>query len=240
VLDPDIVVREDTGSGTLVEVHGAENVARRAAAASQLGLVARPALINGAAGWVSLLDGEAFAIGALTCRTGGSRPWTSCSTPTASPASTSRPSTPDDDGVEGSGRVGHMTRFVVDCGAVLHLASEGIEVPAEHELLAPTLLRSQTLSVLHQAVHEGEIAPDVALNRLARIRAMPIRLLGDAVLRRRAWDLAQQLGWAETYDAEYVALTQLQADAFVTLDTELARRVEGVVPTATIEALQTA
>jgi hypothetical protein len=39
-----------------------------------------------------------------------------------------------------------MTRFVVDCGVVLHLASEGIEVPAEHELLAPTLLRSQTLS----------------------------------------------------------------------------------------------
>ena len=131
-----------------------------------------------------------------------------------------------------------MTRFVVDCGAVLHLASEGIEIPAEHELLAPTLLRSQTLSVLHQAVRQGEIAPDVALNRLARIRAMPIRLLGDAVLRRRAWDLAERLGWAETYDAEYVALTQLQADAFVTLDAELARRVEGVVPTATIETLQ--
>jgi predicted nucleic acid-binding protein len=79
-----------------------------------------------------------------------------------------------------------------------------------------------------------------SLSTLARIRAIPIRLLGDAVLRRRAWNLAEQLGWAETYDAEYLALTQLQADAFVTLDTELARRVEGVVPTATIEALQTA
>jgi predicted nucleic acid-binding protein len=130
-----------------------------------------------------------------------------------------------------------MTRFVVDCGVVLQLASEGIEVPAEHELLAPTLLRSQTLSALHQAVHGGEIAPDVALERLARVWALPIRLLGDAVLRRRAWALADQLGWAETYDAEYIALTQLQADAFVTLDTELARRVEGVVPTATIEVL---
>jgi predicted nucleic acid-binding protein len=133
-----------------------------------------------------------------------------------------------------------MTRFVVDCGAVLHLASEGIEVAAEHELLAPALLRSQTLSALHEAVHPGELSPDVAVDRLARIWAMPIRLLGDAVLRRRAWDLADQLGWAETYDAEYVALTKLQADAFVTLDADLARRVEGIVPTATIEALRTA
>ena len=57
------------------------------------------------------------------------------------------------------------------------------------------------------------------------------------MLRRRAWDLAERLGWAETYDAEYVALTQLQADAFVTLDADLARSVEGVVTTATIEAL---
>jgi RNA polymerase sigma factor (sigma-70 family) len=70
VLDPDIVVREDRGSGTLVEVRGAENVARRAMAVSQLGLVARPALVNGAAGWVSLLDGEVYAIGALTLQNG--------------------------------------------------------------------------------------------------------------------------------------------------------------------------
>lgn len=133
-----------------------------------------------------------------------------------------------------------MTRFVVDCGVVLHLASEGIDVRAEHELLAPTLLRSQTLSALHEAVHAGELAPDVALDRLARIQALPIRLLGDAVLRRNAWKLADQLGWASTYDAEYVALTKLQADALVTLDAELARQVEGIVPTATIDALRTA
>jgi predicted nucleic acid-binding protein len=131
-----------------------------------------------------------------------------------------------------------MTRFVVDCGAVLHLASEEIEVAEEHELLAPTLLRSQTLSALHEAVHKGEIEPAVARERLARVSAMSIRLLGDAVLRRRAWEVADQLGWASTYDAEYVALTQLQADAFVTLDAELARSVEGVVPTATIEAVR--
>ena len=130
-----------------------------------------------------------------------------------------------------------MTRFVVDCGVVLHLASEGIEVSAEHELLAPTLLRSQTLSALHEAVQRGELEADTARERLARIQRLPIRLLGDAVLRRRAWEVADQLGWAETYDAEYVALTLLQADAFVTLDGELARNVEGIVATASIDAL---
>ena len=139
------------------------------------------------------------------------------------------------------GSVGtQMTRFVVDCGVVLQLTREGFEVPAGHELLAPTLLRSQTLAALRAAVHRGEVSRDAALDQLARVRAIPIRLLGDAVLRRRAWDIAEQLGWADTYDAEYVALTQLQADSFVTLDADLARRVEGVVPTSTIDALRTA
>ena len=120
---------------------------------------------------------------------------------------------------------------------MLHLASAGIEVPGERELLAPTLLRSQTLSALHEAVQRGEIPAEVARDRLTRIGRMPIRLLGDAVLRRRAWEVADQLGWASTYNAEYVALTQLQADAFVTLDAERARSVEGIVATASIDAL---
>jgi predicted nucleic acid-binding protein len=131
-----------------------------------------------------------------------------------------------------------MTRFVVDASAVLHLASEGTDVSGAHKLLAPTLLRSQTLSALHEAVERGEIPADVARDRLTRIGRMPIRLLGDAVLRRRAWDLADQLGWGSTYNAEYVALTQLQADAFVTLDAELARSVEGIVATASIDELR--
>ena len=131
-----------------------------------------------------------------------------------------------------------MTRFVVDASAVLHLAAAGIEVPREHTLLAPTLLRSQTLSALHEAVQRGEIPADDARDRLARIGRMPIRLLGDGVLRRRAWDVADRLGWASTFDAEYVALTQLQADALVTMDSDLARSVEWIVATASIYELR--
>ena len=136
-----------------------------------------------------------------------------------------------------------MTRFVVDCGATLRLAEEGIAPDAAHELLAPTLLRSQTLSVLHEAASRGELRPEVALARVDEITRMitklPIRLLGDAVLRRNAWQLADRLGWSDTYTAEYVALTHLQADALVTLDEGLARQLEGVVPTAPFTALST-
>jgi predicted nucleic acid-binding protein len=131
-----------------------------------------------------------------------------------------------------------MTRFVLDASAVIHLASAGVKVRGTHKLLAPTLLRSQTLSALHEAVQRGEIPADVARERLTRIGRMPIRLLGDAVLRRRAWELADQFGWASTYNAEYVALTQLQADALVTMDAKLARSLKGIVETASIDALR--
>jgi len=113
-----------------------------------------------------------------------------------------------------------------------------VAVSDEHELLAPTLLCSQTLNVLHEAVQRGELPADVARDRLDRIGRMKIRLLGDAVLRRRAWEIADRLGWALTYEPEYLALTQLQADAFVTLDAKLARSVDGVVEVASIDALR--
>ena len=131
-----------------------------------------------------------------------------------------------------------MTKFVVDAGAVLHVVTEGIEIGTGHELLAPTLLRSQVMSLLHEAVQRGELADDVARERLAAVGRIRIRLLGDAVLRRRAWELADRLGWWETYGAEYVALTQLQGDALITLDEGFARAVGGVVTLASVDDLR--
>jgi hypothetical protein len=52
-----------------------------------------------------------------------------------------------------------MTRFVVDSTAVIHIAKAQLKIPAKHELLAPTLLRSQTLSALHEAVHRASSQP---------------------------------------------------------------------------------
>jgi len=52
-----------------------------------------------------------------------------------------------------------------------------------------------------------------------------------------AWKVAEQLGWHDTLFAEYVALTQLQADALITLDGQLANAVKDLVTVAPIEAL---
>jgi predicted nucleic acid-binding protein len=130
-----------------------------------------------------------------------------------------------------------MTRYVIGPDVALRLAQDRTLIPGEHQLLAPALLRSQLLSLLYRAVRQGELTQREADRRLNYVRALRIRLLGDRVLQNVAWKIADQLGWPDTLDAEYVALTQLQADAFVTLDPELAQAVRGLVAVAPIEAL---
>jgi len=130
-----------------------------------------------------------------------------------------------------------VTRFVVDCETLLRIAAGEIEVAAEHKLVAPMLVRSQALARLYEAARRGEISAADAIERVTRINSLKVRFLGDKVLQRRAWKVAEQLEWETTYDAEFVALTQLQADAFVTSDRELARAVAGLVETAPIDAL---
>ncbi len=132
-----------------------------------------------------------------------------------------------------------MTRFVVDCETLLRIAGGEVEVAAEHRLVAPTLVRSQALSALYEAARRGEISAAEGIERVTRINSLKVRFLGDKVLQRTAWRVAEQLGWETTYVAEFVALTRLQADAFVTSDRDLARAVSGLVETATIEALRT-
>jgi predicted nucleic acid-binding protein len=130
-----------------------------------------------------------------------------------------------------------MTRYVIGPDVALRLAHDRAEIGDEHQILAPTLLRSQMLSLLYQAVHRGDLTKKDAEARLDYVRGLRIRLLGDRVLQNVAWKVAEQLGWSDTYDAEYVALTRLQADAFVTLDGQLAQAVKDLVTIAPIQAL---
>jgi predicted nucleic acid-binding protein len=133
-----------------------------------------------------------------------------------------------------------VTRFVVDCETLLRIASGEVEVAAEHKLVAPTLVRSQALAALYGAARRGEISAAEGIERVTRINSLKVRFLGDKVSQRTAWKVAEQLGWETTHNAEFVAVTRLQADAFVTSDRDLAQEVSGLVETATIDALRTA
>ena len=93
------------------------------------------------------------------------------------------------------------------------------------------------LAELFGRVQGGEISKKEAGRRLDYLRALQVRLLGDRVLQRVAWDIALELGWKNTFVAEYLALTKLQADALVTMDESLATAASKVVAVATIDEL---
>lgn len=130
-----------------------------------------------------------------------------------------------------------MARYVIVPEVALDLARREAVIPDAHQLLAPTLFRSQTLAIVYRSVRAGRLARKDADRQLDYVRGLRIRLLGDRVLQAVAWKIADQLGWEDTFVAEYVALTRLQADALITFDEALAAAVRGVVPTASIDAL---
>ena len=102
------------------------------------------------------------------------------------------------------------------------------------QLLAPTLLRSHVLSLPYQALRRGELSKKNAARQLDYVRALGIRLLGDRVLQGAASKVADQFGWPDAHD---VGLTQLQADALITLDRQLSLAAPHLVKVAPIEAL---
>ena len=65
-----------------------------------------------------------------------------------------------------------------------------------------------------------------------------MRLLGDRVSRRTTWKIAREQGWETTYDAEYLAVTKLQADALVTVNPALAAKARDVVSASTPRSAQ--
>lgn len=71
-----------------------------------------------------------------------------------------------------------------------------------------------------------EITKERGRVMLDRILEAPISIRTPAKLLRSTWDLADEMGWAKTYDAQYVALARLLDCKLVTLDERLIRGIE--------------
>ena len=94
--------------------------------------------------------------------------------------------------------------------------------------------------MLFALVGSGEVSEQDALRRHEQLTELKMRLLGDRVLRRTAWQLATTHGWHSTLDAEYIAVCKLQADAFISIDSAMVARAAQVVPIASLEDLTSA
>jgi len=130
-----------------------------------------------------------------------------------------------------------MTRFVIDAQTLLHLVDGNLPVDAGHQLVAPNSIRSEALQLLLSDVRRGVRTDQDALDTHQRITELKMRLLGDRVSRGVAWRIAREHDWDSLRDAEYLAVTRLQADALVTTDPGLAEKAEDVVPVAPLQAL---
>jgi predicted nucleic acid-binding protein len=130
-----------------------------------------------------------------------------------------------------------MARYVVDARALLRIASSGLRIHPDHQLVAPNAVRLEAMSLLYEQVRGGELTEDEALRLHERLTEVKLRLLGDRVSRRTAWRIAREHGWDAIGDAEYLAVTLLQADALIALDEALVGRANGIVPLAPLDAL---
>src|SRR5689334_4216267 len=130
-----------------------------------------------------------------------------------------------------------MTRYVIDATTLVHLVEHRLPISPRHQIVAPNLIRSEALTLLLQAVQRGELSESAALERHERLTELKMRLLGDRVSRRTAWKIARQQRWDTIFEAEYLAVTKLQADALISVDPAFLACVRDIVPTAPLEAL---
>ena len=114
--------------------------------------------------------------------------------------------------------------LVIDASVALWASGAGTWKPlASETLIAPALMWSEATSSLHEAVWRREVSAPRAREVLERLRSAPVRARTHRRLHATAWQIAEQLGWAKTYDAEYVALARLLGARVVTLDARLRR-----------------
>lgn len=113
--------------------------------------------------------------------------------------------------------------LVVDAAVVVTgcLSETGLDPLAKEQLVAPYLMWSEASSVLHELRWRKEISSNLASTALQRLTAADISPRRPKGLTEEAWRIADRLGWAKTYDAEYLALARLLRCRLMTTDAKL-------------------
>jgi predicted nucleic acid-binding protein len=89
---------------------------------------------------------------------------------------------------------------------------------------------SEALSALAQATYRREMPVSALGTAVERLEGLPVTTLSaDSQHRRAALGIALELGWAKTYDAEYVALARSLGCSLLTMDKRLQRGAERMI-----------
>ena len=115
--------------------------------------------------------------------------------------------------------------LVVDANVVVRAcqSTNGFDFLADSDLHAPALMWSEARSVIREALWREEISTRQADTARRAVDACPVQAHTPTEISEQAWTLSIELGWAKTYDAEYVALARLLGCRLVTLDGKLRR-----------------
>lgn len=124
--------------------------------------------------------------------------------------------------------------LVVDAAVVVTacLSEAGLEPLAKEQLIAPYLMWSEASSVVHELLFRKEISRDLAATAVQRLTEADISPRRPKGLTDEAWRIADRLGWAKAYDAEYLALAHLLRCRLLTTDAKLkaaGSRLVGVI-----------
>ena len=140
----------------------------------------------------------------------------------------------------GGVRSGRMARYAVDATTLVYMVDKDVSVHPSHQLVAPNSIRTEALELLLRGVRDGKRSDREAMACHEKMTQLKMRLLGDRVSRRTAWQIARERGWASLREAEYLAIATLQADAFATVDPDMVGKAEGLVRVASIGQLESA
>jgi len=121
--------------------------------------------------------------------------------------------------------------IVADASAIIQACLSEVDVQElrAHDLVAPPLLWSEATSAIHELKWRRQISGELASKAIRRLSEAPVRPRRSPEPHTEAWRIADLLGWAKTYDAEYVALALRSKCRLLTTDARLAATARSLV-----------